>query len=266
MLTDNGSGGGDLRTLRNWVLAAGLIFVPCALAAAAASSSPSLEMAKKRMETADFRAVGRIVRVDADGKRTVYPMTLKGRWMNGALHLICAIAGPPESRMHIRMEVRPDGRNGVEVARPSDKTPSAVPVSKWSDGIVGVLSYDDLMGPQYFWASQSVTGPVPCGARECDLVKSTPGAADRTSYTEVKTWLDRKIGFPVRVEATEKRGGTVKEFTYYGLRQTEGVWSASQVEVKARGQLGETLLVISRGSPHAHLNPKDFSSAAMTRF
>ena len=39
-------------------------------------------------------------------------------------------------------------------------------------------------------------GKAKFGARDCDIVKSTPGAADRTHYAEVKTWLDPTIGFP----------------------------------------------------------------------
>ena len=75
------------------------------------------------------------------------------------------------------------------------------------------------------------------GARDCDVVKSAPGATDKTNYVEVKSWLDHTIGFPVYVEKTMKRG-TVKEFTYYGLRQEGGIWSAHQVEAKMRGHAG----------------------------
>jgi len=43
------------------------------------------------------------------------------------------------------------------------------------------------------------------------------------------------LAYPVYAEKTQRGTGTVKEFTYIGLRQTGGVWSASQVEVKVRG-------------------------------
>lgn len=251
--------------LQGWALALGLSVAGC-VPALAANGSAALEIAKKRVETADFRAVGHFVRVEAGGKRTSYPMTLRGLWVNGALHVLCVISGPTEAREHILMVVRPDGQDSVEVAMPGDKAAHAVPVAKWSDSVVGALSYDDLLEAQFFWANQAVTGQAKYGARDCDVVKSTPGAADKTGYAEVKTWLDRTIGYPVHAEKTAKRGGAVKDFTYYGLRQTEGVWSASQVEVKMRGQAGETLLVIDRGSPHAHLTAKDFSPEQMTTF
>jgi len=103
-------------------------------------------------------------------------------------------------------------------------------------------------------------------SRKCDVLKSTPGAGDRTHYAEVRSWLDQTIGFPVYVEKTSKGTGTVKEYTYFGLRQNGGVWSAKQIEAKVRGQAGSTLLIIERGSPKANLGLKDFSSAQISRF
>jgi hypothetical protein len=103
-------------------------------------------------------------------------------------------------------------------------------------------------------------------ARDCDLPKSTPGGADRTNYTEVQRWLDHSIGFPVYVEKTIQVTGTVKEFTYFGLRQDSGFWPASQIEGKIRGQAGSTLLIIDRGSTRANLQLSDFSPEQLTRF
>ena len=101
-------------------------------------------------------------------------------------------------------------------------------------------------------------GNAKFGARDCEIVKSTPGASDRTHYAQVKTWLDPSIGFPVYVEKTVKESGAVKEFTYYGIRHEEGVWSAHQVEVKVRGQSGSTLLILDRGSAKANLTARGF--------
>jgi hypothetical protein len=97
-------------------------------------------------------------------------------------------------------------------------------------------------------------------------LKSAPGAAERTYYAEVQTWLDEGIGYPVYVEKSLKATGAVKEFTYFGLRQNDGVWSASQIEGKIRGQAGSTLLVVDRGSAKANLNLKDFRLEQLTRF
>jgi len=253
--------------LRGLALVLGLGGVLSALPAVAVTSSAALDMAKKRVETADFRATGRFVVVDAGGKRVNYPMTLKGRWLEGALHILCVISGPPEAQKRIWMVVRADGQNSVKVEKAGEKTPRNVAPPEWADSVVGAMSYDDLMESQYFWAKQDVTEHVKYGARDCDLVTSTAGPADKTSYASVKTWLDVKIGFPVHAEKTAKRGGAVKDFTYYGLRQTDGVWSASQIEAKVREGQGvsqgasqaSTLLVIERGSPHAHVGPEEFN-------
>ena len=89
------------------------------------------------------------------------------------------------------------------------------------------FSYEDFLEQQYFWPGQTAMEQTKFGARDCDVLKSTPGAADRTHYAEVKTWLDHSIGFPVYVEKTLKGTGAVKEFTYFGLRHDGGVWSAT---------------------------------------
>jgi hypothetical protein len=96
-------------------------------------------------------------------------------------------------------------------------------------------------------------------------VKSTPGATDKTHYAEVTTWLDHTVGFPVYFEKTLK-GGTVKEFTSFGLRHEGGVWSAHQLEAKIRGQAGSTQLIIDHGTPKANLSLKDFADAQMMHF
>jgi hypothetical protein len=58
----------------------------------------------------------------------------------------------------------------------------------------------------------------------------------------------------------------VKEFTSYGVRQEEGHWYAHQIEIKARGQAGSTLLIFERGSAKAKLTTADFSPTALTHF
>lgn len=58
----------------------------------------------------------------------------------------------------------------------------------------------------------------------------------------------------------------MKEFTYFGLRQYGGVWSATQVEAKIRGRAGSTLLIVKRGSEKANLSAKDFSPGQISHF
>jgi outer membrane lipoprotein-sorting protein len=246
-----------------------------AIPASGTDAHAVLAIQRQRMATADFRASGHLVRVDASGIRTSYGFSIKAHWFPGVLRLMVAVT-PPEgtktklgldARSHILIEMRPDGQNMIKIAHPGDTAPVIMPFDKWSDGPLGDgFSYEDFLEPEYFWPGQTVLEETKYGARDCDVLKSTPGAADRTHYAEIKTWLDHGIGFPVYVEKTLKGTGAVKEFTYFGLRNDGGVWSASQVEAKMRGRAGSTLLIVDRGSPKAKLDLGDFSPEQLTRF
>ena len=241
--------------------------LPLPAFAAGPAAKSALELAKENMQAADFRAVGHLVRVDAGGKRTSYAITLKAHWFPGVLRIEPQITAPAEARERILLQMRPGGEDSIQIVHPGDKTLRTLPLEGWSNGPLGpTFSYEDLLEAHLFWAHQVVAEQTKYGARDCDVIRSTPGPGDRTGYSEVKTWLDRTIGYPVHVEKTSKKTGVIKEFTYFGLRKNEGVWSASQVEVKVRGQAGSTLLIIDRGSPHAHLDLKDFRTEELTAF
>jgi hypothetical protein len=246
------------------------------MAAQAPDAHQALAAPRARVEAADYRASGHLVRVEANGIRISYPITIKAHWFPGVLRVYMELGTgsktgadslvTPHFPAHILLEMRPNGPNMVRIAHPGDAIPVILPFDKWSEGLLGNgFSYEDFLEAQYFWAGQTELKAAKFGTRDCDVVKSTPGAADKTHYTEVKSWLDHSIGFPVYVEK-RLQDGTVKEFTYLGLRQTGGVWSASQVEAKIRGQAGSTLLIIDRGTPKANLSLKDFSLALLTQF
>lgn len=254
------------------ILGTALAVVP----ASSADEHPALGAPRHAVETADFRAVGHLVRVDAGGTRTSYPITIKGHWFPGVLRVFVDVepaglgAGHKDASavpVHVLLELRPGGATSIRVAHPGDAAMVALPVEKWTDGLAGTgFSYEDFFEEQYFWSGQTVTGDVKYGAHICDLVKSTPGPADRTHYAAVSTWLDHTIGFPVYVEKTVKAGAQVKQYTYYGLRKESGVWSASQIEEKNLGQAGSTLLIIDRGSPKSNLSLADFGAEQLLRF
>jgi hypothetical protein len=223
--------------------------------------------------------------------RISYPITIKAHWFPGVLREFVEVGTASKSTgntpgggspgnapagsglvTHALLEMRPSGQSSITIAHPGDKSPTALPVEKWSEGPLGPgFGYEDLLEQQYFWAGQTSEGNTKFGARDCVIVKSTPGASDRSHYAQVKTWLDPSIGFPVYIEKTVKESGAVKEFTYYGIRHEEGVWSAHQVEVKVRGQsgstlAGSTLLILDRGSARAKLTLADFNPALLTKF
>jgi len=218
------------------------------------------------VQQADYRASGHLVRVDAANKRTSYDVTIKGHWFPGVLRMLLQITGPADARQNVLIELRPEGENSIRLAHPGDKAATVLPFDKWSDGPLGPgFSYEDFLEDQYFWPGQTITESVRRGARDCDVLKSTPAPGAKTHYTQVLTWLDHTIDFPIYAEKTLKGGG-VKEFTSFGLRHYGGIWSAEQIEEKIHGQPGSTLLIINRGSPKANLTLADFTPERMLRF
>lgn len=259
-------------SLARLTLATSLLF-----AAQAACGQRALDHARARIESADYRFSGHLVHVDASGNRTSFPVNVKAHWFAAELKVILQVgtvekssASSPVSGhlpVHVLLSVHPNGQSTIQIAHPGDAAPNTLPFEQWQDGPLGdEFSYEDFLESTYFWAEQTDLGAAKYGVRDCDLLRSTPGAADKTHYAEVKSWLDHTSSFPAHVEKTLKTSGSVKEFTYFGLRQTEGVWSATQVEAKIRGHSGSTLLVIDHGSPKAHLSLNDFSTAQLMHF
>ncbi|MGA9063043.1 MAG: outer membrane lipoprotein-sorting protein [Terracidiphilus sp.] len=247
---------------------AALVPVCCAQAA---NVSDLLATARKQIETADFRATGHLVSVDAAGGRVSFPVAVKAHWFPGVLRVWVEIGQPPSThrdmREHILLEMRPNGDNTIRIADPGDAAAHALPFEKWNAHRLGPgFNYEDFLEQQYFWPGQTVQGKARFGARDCDVVRSTPGPNDRTHYSEVKSWIDPTIGFAVYSEKTLKETGVVKEFTSYGLRREQGQWSAHQIQVQTRGQAGSTLLIFDRGSARANLSAADFNPGQLTRF
>jgi hypothetical protein len=237
------------------------------IAACAADVRTVIARPQLRVELADYRATGHLVQVDASGVRTTYAIALKARGSRDGLCVLLDIVSPRNARAHVLLQMWRNGQTTIQVAHPGDTAPVTLPFDKWNDGPLGAgFSYEDFLEPQYFWKSQTLLQETKYGARECDLLKSIPGPSDRTHYAEIRTWLDQSIGYPVYAEKTLKKTGAVKEFIYFGLRQNSGVWSASQVEVKTRGQAGSTLLIIDRGSAKANLDLREFSSEQLIHF
>lgn len=75
-----------------------------ATTAHAEDARAAIAVLRQRIETADYRAGGRLVRVDASGNRTSNAITVKARWFPGVLRTLVEIAPAPDSGgKHIRM-------------------------------------------------------------------------------------------------------------------------------------------------------------------
>ena len=166
------------------------------------AANPDLDTAltgsRDRIEKLDYRLNGRLTRVEADGKRTNYKFTAKAHWFPDGLRLLCEISGPGSEKTKLLAHMSANGRVTIEAVLPGQKAPSALPFDRWNDSLVGTdFSYEDMLENQFFWKNQQLLAPEKYGARDCFVLKSAPGAQDRTHYDSVTSWIDRRILFPV---------------------------------------------------------------------
>jgi hypothetical protein len=229
----------------------------------ASAANPDLETvlagSRQRIEKLDYRATGRLTRVEADGKRTSYKFVGKARWFPDGLRLLVEITGPGSEKTTLLLHMTVSGHVTIEAMLPGQKAASVLPFEHWNDPLVGTdFSYEDMVENQFFWKNQQLLPPEKYGARDCFVLKSKSGSEDLTNYDSVTSWIDRSILFPVHVVKTLRGTGQQKEFIYYGLRQVGGAWSASQVEAKLQGKPGSSMLAIEGGSGKANLGRKDF--------
>lgn len=227
------------------------------------AANPDLETvltgSRQRIEKLDYRATGRLTRVETDGKRTSYKFVGKAHWFPDGLRLIVEISGPGSEKTTLLLHMTVSGHVTIEAILPGEKAASVLPFERWNDPLVGTdFSYEDMVENQFFWKNQQLLPPEKYGARDCFVLKSVPGPQDRTHDDSVTSWIDRSILFPVHVVKTLHGTGQQKEFIYYGLRQIGGVWTAMQAEAKLLGKPGSSILAIERGSPKANLGRKDF--------
>jgi hypothetical protein len=236
---------------------------PSGVSAAGAANSDLetvLTGSRQRIEKLDYRVTGRITRVEGDGKRTNYKFAAKAHWFPDGLRLLCEITGPGSAKTSLLLHMSVNGHLTIEAILPDQKAPSVLPFEHWNDSLVGTdFSYEDMVESQFFWKTQELLPPQKYGARDCFVLKSSSGSQDQSHYGSITSWIDRSILFPVHAVKTLRGTGQQKEFIYYGLRQVDGAWSASQVEAKLQGKPGSSMMVIEGGTGKAKLALKDFN-------
>ena len=212
----------------------------------------------------DFKATGRLVRIDGQQRKT-YQFSMRAKNLSGVLKLFCEISDPAPSRVRLLLESFPDGHSVIRTGHPGDHAPSELPSDGWGERFLDTdFSIEDLMENQFLWKNQTLDEEAMFGARSSVILKSVPGPSTRTGYAAVTTWLDKQIFYPLKEEKIEKASGIAKEYVFFGLRESQGVWSASQIECKTKGKPGSTLLIISRGSEKAHLDDSSFNQSLLT--
>lgn len=194
----------------------------------------------------DFRAAGRVVRVTGTGVRKAYQVSIKGKWFSDGLKIFYEVHDPSPSRVRVLLETNPAGKATIRTGHAGDHSPREILPESWGEALLDSdLSYEDMTESQFLWRNQTLVKEEKYGARNCYVIRSEPGASDQSHYSSVTSWLDQDILFPVKVEKLIKSSGSVKEFIYYGLRESSGVWSANQVEVRIKGRPDSTLLIFT---------------------
>ncbi len=236
---------------------------PAKSAATGGSLKAVVGAARARVEQSDVRASGRLVAIAANGARTNNTLTLASHSFPDGLRTMITVSSPGHGSVRYLLVQDEAGHTAIEVMGRDGKTPLKLTPERWGEGIAGtVFSPEDFADGQFFWAKQAVLPPAKYGARDCFVLKSEPGAGQLTQYASVTTWIDQKNGARVYVEAVPRGGQPEKQFVFYDIEQTGGVWVSRQVEAKQKGKPGSSLLIIEHGSPHAHLQRKDFSLGA----
>jgi len=78
------------------------------------------------------------------------------------------------------------------------------------EGVFGSgLSYEDLVGNFFGWASQEIVGTEVVNRVTCQILESKPGKGDHSSYGSVRSWVDVKRMVPIRIEKYGQGGAVV---------------------------------------------------------
>ena len=85
-------------TLRAFALVVSMLLP---MAAVAADIPGPLALAKKQVETADYRMAGHLVRVDEKGTRTSYGVSMRAHWFPGILRVLFDVVSPADARVQI---------------------------------------------------------------------------------------------------------------------------------------------------------------------
>ena len=106
------------------------------------AANPDLETvlagSRQRIEKLDYRATGRLTRVEGNGKRTTYKFVGKAHWFPDGLRLLCEISGPgSEEKTSLLLHMSLSGHVTIEAVLPGEKAVSVLPFERWNDPLVG---------------------------------------------------------------------------------------------------------------------------------
>lgn len=74
------------------------------------------------------------------------------------------------------------------------------------------LSYADVFENFFSWENQSTVGTEVVDRVTCQILESKPGKGQHSSYSRVRTWVDRRRLIPLRIEKFLPSGALVRRF------------------------------------------------------
>ena len=137
-----------------------LSLVPPSRAAANPDLETVLTGSRQRIEKLDYRATGRLTRVEGNGTRASYKFVAKAHWFPDGLRLLCEISGPGSEKTSLLLHMNVSGHVTIEAVLPGEKRASVLPFERWNDPLVGTdFSYEDMVESQFFWKNQELLTP-----------------------------------------------------------------------------------------------------------
>ena len=241
-----------------------LSLVPCVPETRArqetATIAQVMEAIQSRRRATDFKTEGRLVRLDAAGRRTTSQFRMKVKSFPGTVKVLWEVTDPPADRLRLLVESRETGGLLMRLAR--ERGPGVEDLSPEDAGdalLDSSLAYEDLADAHFSWRDQRLMGEETCGGnRNCYVIRSQSDSGTDSHYAAVTSWVDKGIYFPIVVRKRVRGSAVVKEFTYRGLRQSKGQWGARQIDVRIEGSPLRTLIVVTGGSGRAGLGAEDF--------
>ena len=89
------------------------------------AANPDLETvltgSRQRIEKLDYRVIGRLTRVEGNGKRASYEFVAKAHWFPDGLRLLCEISGPGSEKTSLLLHMSVSGHVTIEAVLPGDK-------------------------------------------------------------------------------------------------------------------------------------------------
>lgn len=116
--------------------------------------------------------------------------------------------------------------NGTNAPKPLPRTQAARPLGG-SDFWLTDLGMDFL-----HWPSQRIIKTQMIKSRWCNVLESINPSPAPGQYARIISWLDKESGGPLKAEAYDAAGKTIKEFEIGRVKKVEGEWQLKDMAIR----------------------------------